>query len=484
MAGARDLAARWRCGRRRGPTRRLRGRSLPRGSRRRRGLDLPPGQNRVGSTPPKSRRCTRKTSEPRRPRTADQPGPARSRHVAAAYKGSLSGLGRAGQSRSCSRKRGLRTRRWPGPRLGRDPTLGSGNDVLFGCLGDPPERMLGLALELPDTLPGDAKFVGELGQGRRFVVAEAVALDQDVPLAFRQPLERPTQAARLEIPYNLPDGVRGPLVLEELADLGAVGVGTHRLVEASGIPQRALYIANLVHRPTESIGYLLVGGLTLELGRELVLDAGHLANLVSPVDRYPDGASLVCHGALYRLPDPPGGVGGEPEALVGVELLHRPHKPYVALLDEVLEGQPLPAVLFGDADHEPEVLLDEPLPCPSVAGFGPPRQVHLLAVRQKGPLVDTRKVARQNLRRLRSPLRRQRRISLVCHLVIPSILLYRTVVIYTIYYIIVKSIERYFERQEEGLERWAGEATTSIAPWRGPWTWSGSGGRCSWFASF
>src|SRR5918998_1113428 len=114
-----------------------------------------------------------------------------------------------------------------------------------------------------------------MGKGRRLVVAEAVALDQDVPLAFRQPFESLAQAARLEVPYDLPGGIRGPLVLYQLAYLGAIRVGTHRLVEAGCVPQRALYVADLFHRPVEPDGDLLVGRLALELGREPVVDAGH-----------------------------------------------------------------------------------------------------------------------------------------------------------------------------------------------------------------
>ena len=39
--------------------------------------------------------------------------------------------------------------------------------------------------------------------------------------------------------------------------------------------------------------------------------------------------------ARHKVANPPGGVGGELEALAVVELLDRPHQPEVAFLDQV-----------------------------------------------------------------------------------------------------------------------------------------------------
>src|SRR3712207_7631023 len=48
--------------------------------------------------------------------------------------------------------------------------------------------------------------------------------------------------------------------------------------------------------------------------------------LFRSVHRNTDGTALVSHSPLYRLPDPPRGVRGEPEAPVWVELLDSLHQ--------------------------------------------------------------------------------------------------------------------------------------------------------------
>jgi hypothetical protein len=82
------------------------------------------------------------------------------------------------------------------------------------------------------------------------------------------------------------------------------------------------------------------------------------------VDRDADGPRLVRHGTRDRLPDPPGGVGGELVTLGVVELLDRADQAEIALLDQVQEQHAAAHVPFGDRHHEPQVRLDEAL-------FGP-----------------------------------------------------------------------------------------------------------------
>src|SRR5215210_8244472 len=115
---------------------------------------------------------------------------------------------------------------------------------------------------------------------------------------------------------------------------------------------------------------------------------------------YPYGPPLVSYRPLHRLPNPPGGVGGEAEAPVGVELLNCLHKPYVSLLDEVLEGEAVSTVLLGYGDHQTQVLLDEPLAGALVALSGASAEIQLLRVGQQPIPGDFDQVARDELRGL------------------------------------------------------------------------------------
>src|SRR5215212_5131283 len=266
------------------------------------------------------------------------------------------------------------------------------------------EHTLGLALQLADALAGDPEFLAELGEGRGVAVAEAVAPHQDVPVTLGEPLDSLLEGTYLHLPDDRACHLRSTLVLDQLSEFGAVAVRGEGLVEASSVRHRALDVEHLADGPLETFGDHSVSGIAAQLGRELVIRAGHLPDLIPHVHGDADGTALVCHSTLHGLPDPPRGVRGEPPTAVGVELLYSPHQADVALLDQVLEGQPHPTIPLGNADHEPEVLLDELLTRPVVTGLGPLAEVDLLPVRQEIPLVDAREVPGDEIRGLRRPL--------------------------------------------------------------------------------
>ena len=109
-------------------------------------------------------------------------------------------------------------------------------------------------------------------------------------------------------------------------------------------------------------GDLGVGGGASEPLDQSVLGGLHLGDGVHHVDRDPDGPCLVGDRPGDRLADPPGGVGGELEALAIFELLDCPDQTQVALLDQVEERHPRVGVALGDAHHQTEVGLDEAAP--------------------------------------------------------------------------------------------------------------------------
>ena len=85
--------------------------------------------------------------------------------------------------------------------------------------------------------------------------------------------------------------------------------------------------------------------------------------LLLPLDdvhRHADRARVVRDGALHRLADPPGRVGGELEAAAPVELLDRAVQAQRPLLDQVEERHAQAAVALCDRDDEPEIRLDHP----------------------------------------------------------------------------------------------------------------------------
>src|ERR671910_2198858 len=225
-----------------------------------------------------------------------------------------------------------------------------------------------------------------------------------MPVALGELLDGLPQGAYLHLTDDRARDLGGALVLDELSELGAVAVGGEGLVEAGGVGHRALDVEYLADRPLQAFRDLLIGWLAAQLGGELVVGAGHLPDLIPHVHGDADGAALVCHSSLYCLADPPRGVGGEPPATVGVELLHGPHKADVALLDQILEREPHPTIPLGNADHKPEVLFDELLARPVITGLRPLAEVDLLLVRQEVPLVDAREVPGDEIRGLRRPL--------------------------------------------------------------------------------
>src|SRR5215208_2636366 len=201
----------------------------------------------------------------------------------------------------------------------------------------PCEHPFGLALQLPDPLAGDTYLLAELGQGSRLPVVEPVAPDQYMTVPLRECIHGLTKPLGLHSPHHGANGIGGPLVLDQLPQLRTIRIRGEGTVEAGGIGHGALDVAHLLYGPAQSPGHLLVSGLTLELGQETIVGAGHLADLVPHMHGNADGAALVSNCSLHSLTDPPRSIRREPESPLRIKLLYGPHQTYVALLDEVLE---------------------------------------------------------------------------------------------------------------------------------------------------
>src|SRR5215207_8595119 len=221
-----------------------------------------------------------------------------------------------------------------------------------------------------------------------------------MPVSLRKPIYGFPKLRGLHLAHDRPRRIRTTLVLDELSKLRRTCIRGERLVETGGsVRHGVLDLPDVLHAPSEPLGHCLIRRGSCQLSPKLVVGASHLAHLLTYVGGNPDGPPLVSNRSLYSLTYPPRSIGGEPKAPVGVELPNRLHKTYVALLDQIFEGQTTPTRLLGYRDNKPQVLLDESVAGSCVALLGPLGEVYLLLVRQE-LAVDASKVTRNQLRSL------------------------------------------------------------------------------------
>ena len=154
-------------------------------------------------------------------------------------------------------------------------------------------------------------------------------------------------------------------------------------VEGHRVPADPAQVGDPVGRQPGRLGQLGDGGVPPQPLVELALGPDDLGQLLQDVHRQPHHPRLLGHPAADGLPDPPGGVGRELVALGPVELLHRTDQAEVALLDDVEQRQPAPAVLLGDGHDQAQVGLQHVLLGGSTVG-GHERQVGGVVVGQGG----------------------------------------------------------------------------------------------------
>ena len=212
----------------------------------------------------------------------------------------------------------------------------------------------GLRLDLADALTGDAVDLTDLVEGLGLAVGQAEAHGDHAGLTLGEGVEHGVQ---LLLQKGEGHGVCGHDrlgVLDEVAEF-AVAVFTQRGVQGDGFAAVLLDLDDLFGGHVELHCQLLGGGFAPEVLEHLALHAGELVDDLDHVHGDADGAGLVCHGAGDGLADPPGGVGGELEALGVVELFHGADQAEVAFLDEVEEEHAAAGVALGQRDHQSQV---------------------------------------------------------------------------------------------------------------------------------
>src|SRR5690349_4182877 len=203
-------------------------------------------------------------------------------------------------------------------------------------LGEALELLERLVLDLADALARHVERPPDLVERARVLAAEAVAQLEHAALAVGEVLQRLAQRLLGEDLRGALVRRLGPLVGDELAELGLLLVAD-RLLERDRRLGGALDRVHFLGIDAGDLGDLLRGGLTAELRHELALGAADLVQLLHHVDRDADGPRLVGERASDRLADPPRGVGRELEALAVVELLRRANETERPLLDQVQE---------------------------------------------------------------------------------------------------------------------------------------------------
>src|SRR5581483_57682 len=244
-----------------------------------------------------------------------------------------------------------------------------------------------LVLDLANALARDVEGPPDLVEGARVLAPEPVAELEDAPLAVGEVLERLAEGLLGQKVRGAVERGLGLLVGDELAELRLLLVA-NRLLERDRRLRGALDLVDLLRVDAGDLGDLLRGGLAPELGDELALGAADLVELLDDVDRDPDRPGFVRERAGDGLPDPPGRVGRELEALAVVELLRGADQAERPLLDQVEERQALVAVVLGDRDDESQVGLDHLLLGVEVATLDALGQVDLLLRGQQADLAD------------------------------------------------------------------------------------------------
>ena len=221
-----------------------------------------------------------------------------------------------------------------------------------------PQLRKRLALDLADALAGDTELAAHLLQRARMTVLQAETEADNLALALGQALQHLGQLLLQHRERGGIGGHHGGIVLDEVAELGVLlladgGLKAHRLLGD------LLDLADALGSESHLLADLLGGWLAAELLQKLALDAHELVDGLHHVHRNADGAGLVGDGAGDGLANPPGGVGGELEALGVVELLHRADETEVALLNEIQKQHAAAHIALGNGDHQAQIGLDE-----------------------------------------------------------------------------------------------------------------------------
>src|SRR5204862_6600742 len=148
--------------------------------------------------------------------------------------------------------------------------------------------------------PAPAAGLAERG---RLLAVGAVPKHDHVALALGQVLDRRAQAHGAIAAGDQLLGLR--LLAGHQVTQRRLAVLADRLVERDDRTRRLADLCDLLRREIGDLGDLLVGGLALQLGVQLAMDAADLALSLRDVDGQPNRAGRVLQPARDGLPGPP-----------------------------------------------------------------------------------------------------------------------------------------------------------------------------------
>ena len=177
------------------------------------------------------------------------------------------------------------------------------------------------------------------------------------------------------------------MVCKEVSEL-TIAVLADRLVQGDRRLDCAERLLDVLLLVAAHGGELFTGRLAAMLDLELATQTGQLRTPLVNMGRNADGSRLIGDRALAGLPDPPGRIRRELEALAPVELLDRTVESDDALLDEVAKRDPASAIALRDVNDEAQVGVDHALLRLPVAALDALGERDLLRRRQQVVLAE------------------------------------------------------------------------------------------------
>ncbi|MNZ62097.1 hypothetical protein D3C78_802110 [compost metagenome] len=209
------------------------------------------------------------------------------------------------------------------------------------------------------------------------MAAQAEAADHHLALLVGQ-LGQPQVDALPQILILQQFAGIGRMIVGQGIQQGLVGVRTEGDVHRGHPLVQAQHALDLGNRLFQQRGDFIGGGFVIELLRQLTGGTQIDVEFLDHMNRQTDGARLVHDRPFDGLANPPGGVGGEAETALGIELLDRADQAEVALLDQVEQGQAAIDVTPRDLHHQTQVALDHALAPSRFAATGHAREMHFL----------------------------------------------------------------------------------------------------------